>query len=98
MSFPLTKTASLRCAPRPVLFNAAEGDAWSNPPGQFAVMKAAEPVYKLLGVEDLAAEKMPEPGAAPILSRLAFSYRKGKHSMIEEDWQTFFAFADKWLK
>ena len=41
------------CAPRPVLFSAAEGDQWANPAGQFEVLKAAEPVYRLLGAEGL---------------------------------------------
>jgi len=32
----------------------------ANPSGQFAVLKAAEPAYKLLGVEGCVADKMPE--------------------------------------
>jgi hypothetical protein len=86
------------CAPRPVLFNAAEGDQWANPTGQLEVLKSATPVYKLLGVDGLEAEKMPEPGAPLILSRLGYSYRPGTHAMGEDDWQGFFAFADKWLQ
>jgi hypothetical protein len=85
-------------APRPMLFNAASGDMWANPPGQFENLRSATAVYKLLGVEGLEAETMPEPGGEPIFSRLGFSYRTGKHAMGEDDWKVFFAFADKWLK
>ena len=38
------------CAPRPVLFSNGEEDQWSNPAGQFEGLKAADPVYRLLGV------------------------------------------------
>ena len=31
------------CAPRPVLFSAAEGDQWANPAGQFQVLQAPTP-------------------------------------------------------
>jgi hypothetical protein len=47
------------CAPRPVLFSAAEGDQWANPAGQFEVLQAADPVCRFLGVEGLAAKPMP---------------------------------------
>jgi hypothetical protein len=50
------------CAPRPVLFSAAEGDQWANPAGQFQVLQAADPVYRFLGTEGLAAKEMPPPG------------------------------------
>src|SRR5205823_197540 len=50
------------CAPRPVLFSAAEGDQWANPAGQFEVLRAADPVYRFLGVEGLAATQMPPAG------------------------------------
>src|SRR5205085_5634423 len=35
-------------APRPVLFSNAVEDQWANPDGQFDVLKAADPVYRLL--------------------------------------------------
>jgi hypothetical protein len=85
------------CAPRPVLFTNATDDQWADPPGQFEVLKAATPVYKLLGVEGLAAETDPAEGRL-IDSRLGYWVRPGKHSMGPTDWATFLAFADKWLK
>jgi hypothetical protein len=85
------------CAPRPVLFSAAEGDQWANPAGQFEVLKAADPVYRFLGVEGLSAREMPPHGKL-IDSRLGYYIRDGKHSMGAEDWPVFLDFADRHLK
>jgi hypothetical protein len=84
-------------APRPVLFTNAVEDAWANPRGQFDVLRAADPVYRFLGVEGLSAERMPEPGRL-VDSRLGYFIRPGKHSMGKEDWRVFLDFADKHLK
>lgn len=81
------------CAPRPVLFSNAEGDAWSNPSGQFEVLQAAAPVYRLLGVENLASIQMP-PMRQLMPSTLGYYLREGKHSMTAHDWQVFLNFAD----
>ena len=86
------------CAPRPVLFNAAADDLWANPSGQFEVLRGGTPAYKLLGVDGLEADAMPNPGDALAASRLGYRIRPGKHAMGPDDWTTFFAFADKWLK
>jgi hypothetical protein len=82
-------------APRPVLFANAVEDQWANPAGQFEVLKAADPVYRFLGVEGLAGE-MPEPGKL-LASRLGYFLRPGKHSMTRQDWEAFWTFADKHL-
>jgi hypothetical protein len=83
-------------APRPVLLSNAVEDTWANPEGQFQVLQAADPVYRLLGVEGLSAKQMPETGKL-VDSRLGYYIRPGKHSMTREDWQIFRAFADKHL-
>jgi hypothetical protein len=83
-------------APRPVLLTNAVEDTWANPQGQFEVLQAADPVYRLLGVGDLEAKAMPEPGRL-IDSTLGYSIRPGKHSMGKEDWKVFCAFAGKHL-
>lgn len=85
------------CAPRPVLFPNAAEDLWANPAGQFEVLKAATPVYKLLGVEGLAADKAPPVGEL-VNSRLGYWVRPGGHAMTPADWKTYLDFADKWLK
>lgn len=85
------------CAPRPVLFTNATDDQWADPPGQFEILKAATPVYKLLGVDGLADGAKPDEGKLTD-SRLGYWVRPGKHAMTPDDWKTYLAFADKWLK
>ena len=85
------------CAPRPVLFTNAEEDQWANPDGQFDVLSAAAPAYKLYGDEKPVADKMPETGKLSD-TRLGYFIRTGKHSMTPSDWDVYMQFADKWLK
>ncbi|HOX55311.1 MAG TPA: acetylxylan esterase [Candidatus Paceibacterota bacterium] len=86
------------CAPRPVLFSAAEEDQWANPAGQFQVLQAASPVYQFLGSEGLAAREFP-PLHHLVDSRLGFYVREGKHSMTADDWTVFMNYADRqWRK
>jgi dienelactone hydrolase len=82
------------CAPRPVLLSNASEDTWANPEGQFQMLQAAEPVYRLLGGEGLAAKQMPEIGTL-VDSPLGYYIRPGKHSMTRDDWKVFLDFADK---
>lgn len=83
-------------APRPVLLTNAAEDQWANPPGQFEMLKTADPVYRLLGVDGLAVKEMPEVGKL-VDSPLGYYIRPGTHSMGPEDWAVFLAFADKHL-
>jgi hypothetical protein len=83
-------------APRPVLLGNAVEDVWANPDGQFDVLRAADPVYRLLGVDGLGAKEKPEVGKL-LDSRLGYFIRPGKHSMTPEDWKVFRDFADKHL-
>jgi len=84
------------CAPRPVLFPNAVEDSWANPGGQFEVLKAADPVYKLLKSEGVGAKEPLEPGKL-LDSKLGYYIRSGKHSMMKEDWKVFLDYADKHL-
>jgi hypothetical protein len=81
-------------APRPVLFANAVEDEWANPAGQFEVLKAADPVYRFVGVGGIDALRMPEPGRT-VGDRLGYFIRPGKHSMTLADWQAFWDFADR---
>jgi len=85
------------CAPRPVLFSAAQEDQWANPAGQFAVLQAADPVYRFLGAEGLSAKEKPPLGLL-VDSPLGYYIRSGKHSMTADDWRVFMDFADKHFK
>ncbi len=80
-------------APRPVLLSNAEDDQWANPSGQFEVLQAAEPVYRLLGAGGLDATTQP-PNGTLVRSRLGYYIRAGKHSMTAGDWGVFLDFAD----
>ena len=84
-------------APRPVLFACATEDTWANPPGQFEMLEAAEPVYRLLRAGSLGAHEMPPTGHL-IDSTLGYFIRPGKHSVTLEDWQLILAYADNNLK
>jgi hypothetical protein len=81
-------------APRPVLFSNAVEDTWANPEGQFQVLQAADPVYRLLGAAGLEAKRMPKPGRL-VDSQLGYYIRPGKHSMMREDWMVFLDFTDR---
>jgi hypothetical protein len=81
-------------APRPVLFANAVEDTWANPEGQFDVLKAADPVYRFVGVGGLDAKTRPEINRL-VDSTLGYFIRPGKHSMTREDWKVFLDFADK---
>ncbi len=85
------------CVPRPVLLSNATDDQWANPAGQFEMLLAADPVYRLIAGDGLGAEKMPEVGTL-LNSRLGYYIRPGKHSMTGEDWKVWLDYADKWLK
>jgi hypothetical protein len=82
------------CAPRPVLFSCATGDQWSNPAGQFEVLRAADSVYRFLGERGIAAPQRPPVGQL-VGDRLGYYIREGKHSMGPADWAVFLDFADK---
>jgi hypothetical protein len=83
-------------APRPVLLTNAVEDTWANPEGQFQVLRAADPVYRLLGVTGIDEGRMPEVNRL-VGDRLGYHIRPGKHSMGAEDWAVFLDFADRHL-
>jgi hypothetical protein len=85
------------CAPRPVLVSGAVEDVWSNPAGQFDMLKSADPVYKLVAGDGLGAAAPPETGKL-LDSRLGYFIRPGEHSMTGEDWKAWLDYADKWLR
>ncbi len=80
-------------APRPVLLSNAIEDQWANPSGQFDVLRAAAPVYRLLDAGGLETDTMPETGRLSA-GKLGYSIRPGKHSMTRDDWRIFLDFAD----
>jgi dienelactone hydrolase len=85
------------CAPRPVLLPNAEEDLWANPSGQFDLLQAAAPVYRLYGADAIAQDARPEMSKL-IDSRLGYYIRPGKHAMTRTDWEVFLQYADHRLK
>jgi hypothetical protein len=85
------------CAPRPVLLSCATEDLWSNPAGQFEMLRAADPVYRLVAGDGLGAQERPAVGKL-LPSRLGYFIRDGGHSMNAVDWAAWLDYADIWLR
>lgn len=83
-------------APRPIYVASALEDLHSDPEGEFAATKAAEPVYRLLGVEGLPCETWPKPGVS-VQGGIGYHVREGKHDVLPFDWKCYLDFADKHL-
>jgi hypothetical protein len=78
-------------APRPVLLQTGDQDAWSDPKGEFLSAVAAQPVYRLLGKQGLGTDQMPPAGEA-IMHDIGYLMHAGGHGTIASDWDQFLKF------
>jgi hypothetical protein len=85
------------CAPRPVLYTNGIEDQWANPDGQFEMLKAATPVYKLYGKEGMTATEVPPVGKL-LDGTLGYYVRTGPHVSDPDYWKTFLDYADRHFK
>lgn len=84
-------------APRPVLLQTGDNDAWADPKGEFLAAVAAEPVFRLLGKNGPGTKEMPAAGQ-PILTTLGYFMHSGGHGTIPSDWEIFLKYMQTHLK
>ncbi len=78
-------------APRPVLVTNGVEDLRADPMGALGAVRAAAPVYTLLGSRGLVLED----GRPSLDGPLSWHERTGGHSLEPRDWYTFMDFADR---
>jgi hypothetical protein len=81
------------CAPRPVLLTCGEQDQWADPPGELEALKSADSVYRLFGVEGIAADAKAEDGKR-IGGLLNYYIREAPHTVDRAYWDAFLDFCD----
>jgi hypothetical protein len=81
-------------APRPLYVASATEDRWADPLGEFLSAKAAEPVYRLFGLDGLGVERQPPPDT-PVGQAIGYHLRSGTHDVTRWDWDRYLDFADR---
>ena len=83
-------------APRPVYVASATKDRWADPKGEYLSAFHAQKVYKLFGFESKISD-WPAPDK-PVMGRVGYHLRTGKHAVTLYDWQQYIKFANQHLK
>lgn len=84
-------------APRPVYLATAEDDKNSDPEGEFATARAADPVYRFLGTDGLPKGPFPALNQ-PLAGQIGFHIRPGGHDVKMFDWIQILNFSDLHLQ
>ena len=82
-------------APRPLYVASAEEDRWADPRGEFLALKHAASVYRLFGMDSMV-EHIPEANQ-PLIGRLSYHIRSGKHAVTDYDWEQYLKWADQFI-
>ncbi|MGI8869238.1 MAG: hypothetical protein ACR2F6_10410 [Mycobacteriales bacterium] len=85
-------------APRPLYVASAEGDAWSDPLGEYLGALGAAPVYRMLAGDGLSDPQPPAVGEAVSAGAMGYHLRAGEHAITVEDWRHYLDFADRVLR
>ncbi|GIX05451.1 MAG: acetylxylan esterase [Planctomycetaceae bacterium] len=84
-------------APRPLLDTEGSQDAWANFPRALDALRAADPVYKLLGAPGLQGRGLvqdDEPIVGPNLGSILQYRRNERHTLNRGYWEKILDFAD----
>ncbi len=82
------------CAPRKLYVSSFPGP-WFDPYGEFLSVKAAEPVWRFLGLPGLPAAEWPAEMAPSTGTHLGYHRRPGEHGIASYDWSCYLAFTDR---
>ncbi len=97
-AMPFDQHMLLACiAPRPLL---VEGftNPWFDARGEFLALKAASPVWTLLGAEGFPDVDFPHSYETYAMgTTLGYIKRKGAHGINDLDWKWMLDFSDRWL-
>jgi hypothetical protein len=79
-------------APRPLLLQTGHYDYAADPKGEYLAAVEAQPVYKLLGADDLTLSASEWPPSGPSLGDIGYFMHAGGHGTAAEDWTVFLEF------
>lgn len=96
---PFDQHMLLACiAPRPLLIEGFT-NPWFDARGEFLALKAASPVWTLLGAGALPDVEFPHSYDTQAIGPvLGYVKRKGKHGIDEHDWKWMLDFAERYCK